>query len=118
MYGTIISGGTASGTAVSSTTTYYSGATDTNAIKNPSYDLYWGTNVGTFTVQVSNKSKPVLSSDADWKAITLTRPITQPSGVAGGDYVDLSGLPFRWVRLKYVNASGSGNIQAFLFGKD
>lgn len=117
VYGTA-GGGALTGTAVSSTNTYYSLASNLQAFRFAAYDLYWGTNVGTFTVQVSNKANPITTSDADWKSLTLARPITQPSGVTGGDYVDLSNLPFKWVRLKYVNASGSGNIQAFLFGKE
>jgi hypothetical protein len=80
--------------------------------------LYWGANVGTFTVQVSNKPRPVLTSDADWKTLTLAIPIVQPNGSNTGDYVDLSWLPFEWVRLKYVNASGTGTINAFFVGKE
>jgi hypothetical protein len=117
VYGTA-GGGSVAGTAVSSTNTYYSLATDLSVLKNASYDVYWGTNVGTFTVQVSNKRAPVTSSDADWKALSLARPITQPSGTSGGDYVDLSWLAFKWVRLKYVNISGSGNIQAFMLARE
>ena len=104
------------GVAVSSTSTYYSAKT--NKLTSPlfGYDLYWGTNVGTFTVQISNKRDPVESSDSDWKTVTLATAIVQPNGSNTGDYVDLTDLPFKWVRLKYVNASGTGTIYAYVCG--
>lgn len=105
------------GTAVSSTNTYRSIAVSAQKLRSVGFDLYWGTATGTFTVQVSNKKRPVASTDADWKDLVLARPITQPTGTSGGDYVDLEGIPFLWVRLKYVNASGSSTINAFAVGK-
>jgi hypothetical protein len=107
----------ADGVAVSATNTYYGEPVDKGSVPWAGLDFYWGTNVGTFTIQVSNKPAPVLTTDNDWKTLTLATPMTQPSGANTGDYVDLSDLPFRWVRVKYVNASGTGTIYCFISGQ-
>jgi hypothetical protein len=109
--------GEVNGVAVSGTGTYYGTPVNLAIAQDLSYDLYWGVNVGTFTVWVSNKIKPGLTNDNDWKLITLATAITQPTGSNTGDYVDLAGLPFRWCRLKYVNTSGSDTIHAYVASK-
>lgn len=110
--------GDTNGVAVSGTTTYYSDVTDVSRILNPSYHLEWsGAPTGVFTVQGSNKDSPNPASDADWFNPPLAIAIVQPAGSASKDFVDLSGWPFRKVRLKYVNASGTGVINAFVAGK-
>jgi hypothetical protein len=105
------------GVAVSGTTTYYSDPVDKGSMPWVGLDFYWGTNVGTITIQISNKPNPVLTTDNDWKTLTLATPMTQPSGANTGDYVDLTDLPFRWVRAKYVNASGTGTLLCFPSGQ-
>lgn len=110
--------GDTQGVAVSGTTTYYSDPTDVARILNPSYHLEWsGTPTGTFTVWGSNKTDPNLTNDADWFSPALAIAIVQPAGTASKDFVDLGGWPFRKLRLKYVNASGTGTIHAFIAGK-
>jgi hypothetical protein len=111
-------GGASDGTAVTGTNTYYSAPSDLRGLSMPSYDLYWtGTVAGTFSVMVSNKPSPSMANDADWKTLALGTAIVQPAGSAAGDYIDLAPFPFRWVRLKYVNASGSGNVFAYVVAK-
>lgn len=101
------------GTPVTGTNIYRSQVTDLQGIKNPCYQLFWtGTPTGTFIVQGSNRVKRDDTTDNDWTTVPLDRPIVQPAGAAGGDFVDLGGFPFRYMRLKYTNASGSGNIFA------
>lgn len=108
---------TQDGVAVSGTNTYYSTPVDKKSIQSAGLDFYWGTNVGTFTIWISNKKNPSLANDNDWKQVTLAVPMTQPSGSNTGDYVDLSDLPFRWVRVKYVNSSGTGTIYCYASGQ-
>lgn len=108
---------TQDGVAVSGTNTYYSTPVYKRDLQSVALDLYWGANVGTFTVQVSNKKNPNLANDSDWKTLTLATAISQPSGSNSGDFVDLSDLPSLWVRLKYVNASGTGTIFAYASGQ-
>lgn len=106
--------------AVSGTTVYRSLKTSVKLVKDSSYTLEWtGTPAGTFVVQVSNRPSTGLSDSTDtgWVTLTLDRAITQPAGAASGDAVDLAGLPYAWVRLKYTNASGSGNITAYVTAK-
>lgn len=108
------------GTAVTGTNTYRSQVTDLQGVKNPSYQLFWtGTPTGVFVVQGSNRAKRDDTTDADWTTpVPLDRPIVQPAGGASNDFVDLSGFPFRFVRIKYTNTSGTGNIFAPFHAKE
>lgn len=105
-------------TAVSGTTTYYSFATSLKNMSSASYQLVWtGTPTGTFTVWASNALKPLETDDTDWVQLTLAVAITQPAGSASKDIVDMTDLPFGWVRVKYVNASSSGVVDAYVVCK-
>jgi hypothetical protein len=114
-----LTGGTpVDGVAVSGTSTFRGDPVNIARLPNASFGLQWtGTPSGTFTVQVSNKPSPDLTTDTDWTLLTLARPITQPAGAAGNEFVDLSQLGARWARPKYVNASGSGTIFCWAVGK-
>jgi len=104
--------------AVTGTSVYRSVKTNIHNLADTSYDMAWtGTPSGTVIVQVSNKPNPDDLSDTGWKTLTLAVPFTNPAGAAGGDTIDLAGLPFHWVRLKYTNASGSGTLAAWIVGK-
>jgi hypothetical protein len=106
------------GVSVSGTTTYYSAAVNTHGINNPSAHLQWtGTPTGAFTVWGSNKPSPGLADDSDWFSPPLGAAIAQPAGGASKDFVDLSGWSFEWLRIKYVNASGTGVVHSFMAGK-
>ncbi|MCA1824405.1 MAG: hypothetical protein LC640_09130 [Frankia sp.] len=118
LYRTAGGAGDTEGVAVSGTTTYYGTPMDLLSILNPSLHLEWtGTPTGTFTIWASNKRQPNLANDADWFNPPLAVPIVQPAGSASKDFVDLTGWPFRWCRPKYVNASGTGTINAYPAGK-
>ena len=107
-----------SANAVTGTNTYYSSKTSLSGLVNLSYHLSWtGTTAGTFTVQVSNVASPAEDDDDDWIDLTLDDAITQPAGSAGKFGVDLSEVGFEWIRLKYVNASGTGTVTAIVKGK-
>jgi hypothetical protein len=109
----------ASGTAVSSTTTYRGQRTDIGMINAPSYQLRAiGTMTGTWKIQVSDLPDPVESTDTDWVDLTLAVAITQPAGSDSKDFVGLAGLESKWMRPVYTNASGSGTISAFVGGKE
>lgn len=100
------------GVAVSSTTTYYSipwmsddgQGTDCRAV---------GTMTGTWSLWYSGKAHPDLTSDSDWHQDTAFSP-TNPAG-ADAKFLDETGnSKVRWKRLKYVNASGTGTIYAYV----
>lgn len=102
------------GVAVTGTNTYYSlmwGGEDS-----PGYDLHveWtGTPTGTFTLQISDKPNPDETSDADWVASTEVA-MTNPAGSASKFRVATLTSPAYRKRLKYVNATGSGTLTAYV----
>lgn len=101
------------GVAVSSTTTYYSKMW--GGFGSDAYDLqvvWTGTPTGTLTLQVSDKPNPDESSDTDWVTTTETT-MTNPAGSASSFRVAKDVSPGH-KRLKYVNASGSGTLYAYV----
>lgn len=98
------------GVAVSSTNTYYSktfAARDGRAV---SFHLEWaGTPAGTFTLWYSNKPNADEADDDDWVRDTTWTP-TNPAGSASKGFYTVGNVTAERVRLKYVNASGSGTI--------
>lgn len=71
-----------------------------------------GTITGTWTLWMTDMPYPGLTNDNDWIQDTTFAP-TNPAGAAS-KYQDATGNSKAYrKRLKYVNASGTGNIQAF-----
>lgn len=104
--------------AVTGTNSYYSPVQKIQNVRDCSYQLSWtGTPTGTFAVWVSNKFLPDTTTDNDWVQLSLAVAIVQPAGAASKDIADISAAPFMHMRLKYVNASGSGTITADFCGK-
>lgn len=75
--------------------------------------LAWtGTPIGTFSVECSVNA-------VDWDALTFNPALTQPAGGSGSSYlINLNQVPYPYVRLKYVNTSGTGTLNAWISGKD
>lgn len=97
---------------MSSTNTIYSQIIDISRMDNLGLEVSWsGTPTGVFSVQVSN-------SGINFNALTFNPAITQPSGSAAGCAIDLNQLPFKYLMLKYVNASGSGLLTVYGQQKD
>lgn len=102
------------GVAASSTNTYYSAPW--SGAHSDGHNLHLentGTLTGTYTLWRSNKKDPILSSDADWVQDTTFTP-TNPAGAASKMMDDAGNSKARWNRVKYVNASGTGNILGFV----
>lgn len=103
---------TEDGVAASSTDTYYS-----NKMAPGSDDLGFtlqttGTLTGTFTLWLSDKDHPSLADDADW--VQAAGPtFTNPAGSTTKVKYGIEGLEFAWARVKYVNASGTGNLLGY-----
>jgi len=72
-----------------------------------------GTLTGTFTLWMTDKPLPDLTADTDWVQDTSFTP-TNPAGAAVKFRDDLGNAKSHKKRVKYVNASGSGNIQGFV----
>ena len=104
---------TSDGKAVSSTNTYYSKMFGGFGASKYDLQVFWtGTPTGTFTLQVSDKPNPDESSDADWTTTTETT-VVNPAGSASNFRVASITSPGH-KRLKYVNASGSGTLTAYV----
>lgn len=98
---------------MTSTTTIVGTPSNVGNVDNIGLTIAWtGTPTGTLTVQGSNDK--VLYFD-----LTFDPNITQPGGSANAGYgVNLNQFPWQWLRVKYVNASGTGALTVVLFAKD
>lgn len=104
--------------SVTGSNSYYTDATELPRMQNVSYHHEWtGTPSGAFSFWISNKPDPGIADDTDWVELTLATPPTDPAGSAGKTAVDLNQIPYRWIRAKYVNASGSGTWSSWFMGK-
>jgi hypothetical protein len=85
-------------------------------IDNVGLETDWtGTPTGTFSLEASNQYDPETNPNATFKAVTLASAPANPAGSASGWLLDLNQIPFRWVRLRYTNASGTGTLQSYAF---
>lgn len=111
------------------TNTLSSAVTNITHKDNVAYQLAWtGTPNGQFYVQGSLDYNPgVPQSEPDgaqnngtWTTIPAEDDLGNPpvaSGSAGQILMDLSQLPFPFIRIQYVNASGSGTLTGWVSGK-
>lgn len=103
--------GTISG-AMASTNAIYSQITDLSKMDNVGLEVTWvGTPTGTFEVYGSN-------SGISFYPLTFSPALGQPAGSAGGYLVDLNQYPFKYLMLKYTNASGSGTLTVYGQNRD
>lgn len=97
---------------VTGTNTYLSLPIGIKNLDNVGLQLIWtGTVTGTFTVLHSPDG--VL-----YDSITVSPAITQPAGSAGHWSVVLQFDPYQWVKVQYVNASGTGTVDVIVTAKD
>lgn len=107
--------------AVSSTTTYTSAASNILNLDNIGIQCnFTSTPTGTLTIEVSLDHAETATGEitvaGNW--ITVSNSSTSiSSGSPTNVYYDLNQLSAPWVRLKYINASGSGTLTAYLCGK-
>ena len=100
-----------------STASFYSLASNAGSLLYPSYQVSWtGTPTGVITVEVSNNYDRIRDT-GNWDTLTLETAISQPAGGASNVLIDLTWLPFQFVRLKYTRTAGSGTMQAHYFAK-
>ena len=82
------------------TNTIYSNILDVSRMDNIGIDYLWvGSAVGALSI---------LASVSGSRFSSLTLPTSQPAGVDGKMNVSLNQFPYKFIMLKYVNASGSG----------
>lgn len=103
------------GEAVSSTNTYYSDRW--SMLKGSIMSIHLiaeqtSALVGTWTLCQSNKPNADPSSDTDWEQNTDVT-FTAVSGDTS-QFLNIGNAGARWYRLKYVNTSGTGTIDAYI----
>lgn len=104
------SSGVITGT-MSGTNTIYTNILGIRQMDNVGIEVTWtGTPTGTLTVMCSN-------SGVNFYSLTFNPVLGQPAGSGGGYLISLAGIPFQYLFLQYVNASGSGTITAYLQSK-
>lgn len=97
---------------MASTNTINSNIQDISNTDNQGLEVTWtGTPTGTISVLCSESGQA-------FYALTFVPAITQPSGSAGGYLIDLNQVPWRYLMVQYVNASGSGSLAITLGSKD
>lgn len=98
--------------AVSGTTTYNSPISTLTQMHNIGLDItFTGTMTGTLTVNCCNDG-------VNFKALTFNPILSQPAGSGLSYLVDLNQVPFQYLQVTYVNASGSGTLNCILTSKD
>ena len=102
------------GVAASNTTTYFS--TPWSASEYGLQIVTSGTLTGTWTLWMSDKANPDRTAVTDWVQDTGFSP-TNPAGSTTNFRDDVSNANARWKMLRYVNASGTGIIKAFVTGQ-
>lgn len=97
---------------MSGTATISSGVFQGNNLDNFGLQVSWtGTPTGTLTVNCS-------VDNVNFDALTFDPAITQPTGSAARYLINLNQIPFPYLKVQYVNSSGSGILNVWLSGKD
>lgn len=73
--------------------------------------IYVGTATGTISILVSNDG-------TNFDSLTFSPVLTQPAGSSGHYAISLNQVPFSFLRVQYVNASGSGSLSVSICSKD
>jgi hypothetical protein len=87
-------------------------------------EVSWtGTPTGTITINAAvnnpypdpySATNPIPSQNS----LTFDPVLAQPSGSSGGYVIDLNQYPFPWLQVQYVNTSGTGTLNVWIFEKD
>lgn len=94
---------------MASTNTVYGDILQIDQGMTVAFECSWtGTPTGLFTVEVSN-------TGSNWQPLDMD--INSPVGSAGGCPIDVLRTGFRYLRLKYVNISGSGVLNVYIYAK-
>lgn len=97
---------------MASTNVIYSNILEVSRIDNIGLQVDWtGTPTGTFEVMASNSGK-------SFHSLTFDPALAQPAGSAGGYIVDINQFPWKYILLRYTNASGAGLLTVYGENKD
>ncbi len=103
----LVTNGVMTGTAVIT-----SPAVDVLNFDNHGLQVHWtGTPTGNFEVQVSNDG-------TTYDTLTFEPLLAQPAGSASGYAVNLNQISWKWLRVRYTNASGTGVLNVTIVSRD
>lgn len=116
------------GVAANMVATITGGWINIEGIDNISFQALWtGTPTGTFEFDVSNdgpiddaqtnKPSGTLGATALTLPSSMTVAAAVPSGSGGNFYFDFNQLSAKWIRMKYVLGSSTGQLSVGVFGK-
>lgn len=101
-----------SAAVMSGTSTLTSQTFNAQNLDNIGIQVDWtGIPVGTISVLGS-------IDNVTFHAFTFNPALAQPNGTASGYLISLNQIPFPYIKLQYVNTSGTGALNAFLSAKD
>lgn len=113
--------------AMTGTTTLLSSGLYVGNLDSIGIEVTWtGTPTGTLSIagsvsaidQFLVNNVPKIVPAVNYYALTFVPALTQPSGSAGGYLIDLQQYPFPYLQIQYANSTGTGVLNAYLFGKD
>lgn len=97
---------------MSSTNTILSNAQNVGNFDNCCLAIKWtGSPTGTISILES-------ADGVQYDAIVFSPALAQPAGSGSQYTINLALLPAQFIQVKYVNASGSGSLFAYIFSKD
>lgn len=109
---------------MTSTNQINSAVLHTGNFDNHGLEIAWtGTPTGTITIvgAVNNpypNSYSAVNPIPAQNSLTFDPALAQPTGSNGGYVVDLNQFPFPLLQIQYVNTSGSGVLNVYIFSKD
>jgi hypothetical protein len=110
----LIQNGVMTGTA-----TITSAAQNVQNFDNTGLEITWtGTPTGTISILSSVSAAISQAPAVNYYALSFQPALTQPAGAAGGYLISLNQLPFPYFQVQYVNVSGVGVLNVYLFEKD
>lgn len=77
--------------------------------------VWTGSPTGTFTVEGSIDNVQNPSQVTNWFDTGTT--VNSPGGSADSTLINLQGVGFAWLRLKYAFSSGTGSLDILMFAK-
>jgi len=88
-------------------------------LDNVGLEITWtGTPTGTISILGSVSAIIPQAAAVNYYALTFSPPLNQPSGAAGGYLIDLNQFPFPSMQVEYVNSSGTGTLNVYIYEKD
>ena len=98
--------------AMSGTSTILSAVQSIQYYDNIGLEISWtGTPTGTISILAS-------ISDVNFYPYAPALTLTQPAGSAGGYLLNLNQVPYPYIKVQYVNSSGTGALSVWVSAKD